>query len=702
MIAITETVTLEIGNQIALLAIDNPPVNALGITVRQGIAEGIRRAGMDGRVKAIMLVCRGRTFFAGADIRELGRPPLEPMLPQVLEAIEVCPKPVIAVIHGTAFGGGLETALTCDYRVAAPSAKLGLPEVKLGVLPGAGGTQRLPRLVGPEKALEMIVSGNPVSAGEALRIGLVDRIIAGDLLQGAVAFTETVIADGQPLRKVSGMNQKVEADRGRPEIFADFRKSIARTARGFEAPEACIQAVEAAVNRPFAEGLAVERELFRKLVSGSQSAAQRYHFFAERQVGKLPDIPNDTPLLDIRKAAVIGAGTMGGGIAMNFVNAGIPVTLVEAKAEFLERGLGVIRKNYEITASKGKMARTEVDKRMSLITGTVSLEAAAGADIVIEAVFENMELKKDIFRRLDASCKPEAILATNTSYLDVNEIAAVTGRPEKVLGLHFFSPANVMRLLEIVRAEKTSKTVLATCLGLAATIRKIAVVVGVCHGFAGNRMFAQREREVQKLILEGALPGQVDRVMYDFGFPMGPLALRDLIGLDLGWSRETSTGSTIREALCEMGRLGLKAGAGFYRYETGNRTPIRDPEVEQLIMDFSKKQNIRRREISDEEIRQRCIYPIINEGAKILAEKIAVRPGDLDVIWVNGYGWPVYRGGPMFYADLVGLDTIRDALKKFQQEFGDEWQPAALIEELVRTGKGFRDLDEKQAIERRQ
>jgi 3-hydroxyacyl-CoA dehydrogenase len=692
MAAITETVELENQNEIALLKIDNPPVNALGINVRKGIADGVQKAEEDKSVKAIMIVCQGRTFFAGADIREFGKPPEEPILTQMLDVIEACTKPVIAAIHGTAFGGGLETALTCHYRVAVPSAKLGLPEVKLGLLPGAGGTQRLPRLVGPEKALEMITSGDPVGAREALQIGLIDQIMEGDLVQGAIAFAEKVIADDSPLRKVSEMNEKVEAARGKPEIFGDFRKSIARKARGFEAPEACIKAVEASVNMPFDKGMSYERNLFVKLLLGSQSSAQRYYFFAERQVGKLPDIPKDTPLLDIRKAAIIGAGTMGGGITMNFVNAGIPVTLVETKKEFLDRGLGVIRKNYEITASKGKMTKEDVEKKMSLITGTISLEDVADADIIIEAVFENMDIKKDIFSRLDTICKKDAIMATNTSYLNVNEIAAMTSRPENVLGLHFFSPANVMRLLEIVRAEKTSKTVLATSLALASKIRKVAVVVGVCHGFAGNRMFAQREREVGRLILEGAAPSQVDKVIFDFGFPMGPLALRDLIGIDLGWSRETSTSSTIKEVLCEMGRFGLKSGAGYYKYEKGSRMPMPDPEIEKLIIDFSKQKNIRRREISDEEILQRCIYPIVNEGAKILEEKIAVRPGDLDVIWVNGYGWAVYLGGPMFWADTVGLDTILAGLKKYQSTFGDVWKPATLIEKLVREGKGFKDL----------
>ena len=689
---ITETVILEKKNGIALLKIDNPPVNALGVDVRRGIARGIREAEADEEIKAILIVCEGRTFFAGADIREFGKPPLEPLLPQVLETLDACPKPLIAAIHGTAFGGGLECALTCHYRLAAPAARLGLPEAKLGLLPGAGGTQRLPRLVGPEKALKMIVTGAPVGAEEAVQIGLVDEIIDGDIVQGAMAFTERLIARGAPLRRVSEINDKVEAARGNADLFNTFRQSMARKTRGFEAPEACIRAIEAAVNMDFHQGLKRERELFTTLMKSSQSAAQRYYFFAERRVGRLPDIPKDTPQSTIKQAAVIGAGTMGGGIAMNFINAGIPVTLVETRQAHLDRGLGVIRSNYDITASKGKMTRAQVEERMSLITGTIYLEDVTDADIVIEAVFEDMDLKKEIFGKLDMICKDTAIMATNTSYLNVDEIADMTGRPENVLGLHFFSPANVMRLMEIVRAEKTSKTVLATCLKLAATIRKIAVVVGVCHGFAGNRMFAQREREVQALLLEGCLPAQIDRVIFDFGFPMGPLALRDLIGIDLGWRRETSTGSTIKELLCEAGRFGLKSGAGFYRYAAGKRTPIPDPEIEKMIVDFSARQHIQRRKISDEEILERCIYPIINEGAKILEKKIAVRPSDLDVIWVNGYGWPVYLGGPMFYADQVGLDNILGVLKTYHEKFGDAWKPAGLIEKLVSEEKGFKDL----------
>jgi len=693
MVAITEAVSLEKQNEIGMLWIDNPPVNALGFPVRKGMEDGIDMAEKDDEICAIVVICKGRTFCAGADIREFGKPPKEPHLPDVLNRFDQCKKPIIAAIHGTAFGGGLETALSSHFRVAVPTAQFGLPEVKLGLLPGAGGTQRLPRLIGPEKALPMIATGNPINAKKALEEGLIDEIIEGDLAQGAVDFAKKVLAENRPMKRVRDMDEKIEQARSKPEIFADFRKQLAKRARGFEAPEACVKAVEAAVEKPFEEGLATERKLFENLMSGSQSAAQRYYFFAERQVAKIPDIPKDTPLIDIKSVGVIGAGTMGGGITMNFVNAGIPVTLVEAKQEFLDRGLGVIRKNYDISASKGKMTPEEVEKRMGLITGTTSMEDLAGADLVIEAVYENMNLKKEIFAKLDNICKDGAILATNTSYLDVNEIASQTKRPEYVLGLHFFSPANVMRLLEIVRADKTSVSVLATALAIAKKIKKIAVVVGVCYGFAGNRMFAQRKREAEKLIMEGALPAQVDKVIYEFGFPMGPFALADLIGIDLGWDKDNSNSRNMQEVLCEQGRFGQKNGKGYYNYQEGSRAPQPAPEIDELIIEFSKKKGYIRREISDEEILQRCIYPIINEGAKILEEKIAVRPSDLDVIWVNGYGWPVYRGGPMFYADLVGLDKIVDVLKKFQAEYGDDFKPAALLEELVREGKNFSSLN---------
>ncbi|MBU0992813.1 MAG: enoyl-CoA hydratase/isomerase family protein [Proteobacteria bacterium] len=694
MTQLTESVALEQRGDIAVIQIDNPPVNALGISVRSGISQSIQKAVQDESVKAIVIICKGRTFCAGADIREFGKPMEAPGLGKVLDVLEACDKPVIVAVHGTAFGGGMELVLTCHFRIAVSSAKFGLPEVKLGLIPGAGGTQRLPRIVGPEKALTMITSGNPVGAEEALQSGLIDKIVDGDLEENALGFARKVIAESLPLRKISEMNDKIGPFRGKPELFDQFRKSMARSIRGFDAPEACIKAVSASVNLPFSEGLDVERKIFEELMNGAQSAAQRHYFFAERQVGKLPDIPKDTPIRDIKKVGVIGAGTMGGGITMNFVNAGIPVTLIEAKKDFLDRGLGVIRKNYEITASKGKMTMDGVEKRMAMIQGAIDMEALKDVDLVIEAVFENMALKKEIFTKLNTICKKDAILASNTSYLNINEIADLTDRPENVLGLHFFSPANVMRLLEIVRGAKTSKTVLSTALEVGKKIRKIAVVVGVCHGFAGNRMFEKRSMQANQIILEGALPAQVDKVIYAFGFPMGPFALNDLIGIDLGWQKEKSSGSTIRELLCEQGRFGLKSGSGYYQYENGSRTPIHDPSIDEMIISFSQRNTIKRRNIADQEILERLIYPVVNEGAKIIEEGIAVRASDLDVIWVNGYGWPVYLGGPMFWADTVGLSNILNSLEKFQKIHGDFFKPATLIEKLVSEGKGFKDLPE--------
>lgn len=692
MIQLTEAATLDIQDEIAVITIDNPPVNALGYLVRKGIADGIDQAVKNDQVKAIVIACAGQTFMAGADIREFGKPPMEPILSQVLETLDECPKMTLSAIHGTAFGGGLETALSCHFRIAVPTAQFGLPEVKLGILPGAGGTQRLPRVVGIDKALKMITSGNPIGATEALEEGLIDEIVEGDLKEAGIQFAKKALAENRPLIRISQNDEKTAAAKGNNEIFDNFRKSIARKTRGFQAPENCIKAVEASVNLPFKEGLKRERELFTELMKGHQSAAQRYMFFAERQASKIPDIPKDTPLLDIKKVGIIGGGTMGGGIAMNFVNAGYLVTIIETKQEFLDRGLGVIKKNYEITASKGKLSTEDVEKRMSLITGSLNLEDLADVDLVIEAVFEDMDLKKEIFSKLDGICKKGAIMATNTSFLNVNEIASVTNRPEYVLGLHFFSPANVMRLLEIVRGAKTDKSVLATSLSIAKKIKKVAVVVGVCYGFVGNRMIAQRGRETGLLLLEGATVDQIDRVIYDFGFPMGPFVLADLVGLNVGWDEKKSSGSTIREILCEAGRLGQKNGLGYYKYEEGSRTPIPDPDSLKLIADFSAKKGYEQREIGDDEIIKRAIYSLINEGAKILEEDIAVRPSDIDIIWINGYGWPAYLGGPMFYGDLIGLDKVLETIKQFHAKFGDVWKPANLLEKLVAEGKSFKDL----------
>ncbi|MGO4327506.1 3-hydroxyacyl-CoA dehydrogenase NAD-binding domain-containing protein [Cupriavidus sp. M-11] len=692
MTAINAVADLAIEGEIAILTLDSPPVNALSAAVRAGLRDGIAQAVANSAVKGIVLICAGKTFIAGADITEFGKPPSGPALAEVQAAIEDAPKPVVAAIHGTALGGGLETALVCHYRVAARTAKCGLPEVNLGLLPGAGGTQRLPRIVGAAKALEMVTSGAHIGAAEAAEMGLFDLVTDdATLRQDAIAFTRRVIAEGRALRKVRDLDEKVQAARGQPELFAEFRKANARRFRGFDAPEYNIRCIEAAVNLPFEEGMKVERKLFLELMGGTQSAAQRYYFFASRQVWNLPDVPADTPLIPVRKIGIIGAGTMGGGIAMNFLNAGYPVTIVETAQEALDRGLRTIRANYDNTAKKGRITATDVDKRMALLTPSLDLGQLADADLIIEAVFENMEVKKNIFGKLDKIAKQGAILATNTSALDVNEIAGATARPESVIGLHFFSPANVMKLLEVVRGEKTAKPVIRTAMELARKIGKVAALVGVCPGFVGNRMLAQRQREAQKLVLEGALPWDVDRVLYDFGFPMGPFAMSDLAGLDLGWSREASSSSTLREILCEMDRRGQKTGAGYYDYDE-KRNAVPSPKVEQIIRAFAAQQGKTSREVSRQEILERCIYPMINEGAKILQEGKAIRASDIDVVWVNGYGWPVYRGGPMCYADTIGLDKVLAAMKRFEASFGADFKPARLLEDLVAQGKSFRDL----------
>jgi 3-hydroxyacyl-CoA dehydrogenase len=538
----------------------------------------------------------------------------------------------------------------------------------------------------------MMVSGDPIGADEALRVGLIDEIVDGDLATAGVAFAEKVLDEKRPLRKIRDLTDKIAAARSKPEIFAEFRKSVARQTRGFRAPESIVKAVEAAVSLPFDQGIKRERELFVELLNSAESKAQRYFFFAEREAAKIPDVPPDTPAKEIKKAAVIGAGTMGGGIAMNFANAGIPVTVVEVAQEALDRGLGIVRKNYEATAARGRLTPADVEKRIGLITGSVDFKAAADADIVIEAVFEEMPIKQEVFARLDAICKADAVLATNTSTLDVDEIASATKRPESVIGTHFFSPANVMRLLENVRGRKSSKTTIATAMAVGRRIGKVPVLVGVCYGFVGNRMLHQRGLQAEKLILEGAAPHQVDRVLTDFGFPMGPFAMGDLAGLDVGWRIRKGRGvkAPVADRICELGRFGQKTGAGYFKYEKGDRTPIPDLEVEKIIVDVATSMGITRRAISDEEILQRLLYPMVNEGAKLLDEKIAIRPSDVDVIWVYGYGWPVYRGGPMFWADSIGLKALRDRLLEFKKQSGDAfWTPAPLLDRLASEGKGF-------------
>ena len=683
MTAINDVTKLDVIENVGVLTLNSPPVNALSANVREGLDIGIKKAIENNDVQAIVIICEGRTFIAGADISEFGKEPKGPSLFEVQDIMENSSKPVIAAIHGTALGGGLEVALTCHYRIAVKSAKCGLPEVNLGLLPGAGGTQRLPRLVGVEQALKMVTSGLHLPAEQCLQNGLIDKLANNDdLLNDSISFAKEIIEENRPLKKVRDIDEKVKAARGNDELFQNFRKLIERKTRGFLAPEYNIQCIEAAVNKPFDEGIKVERDLFIKLISGNQSAAQRYFFFAQRQVAKIPDIPKETELLDINKVGIIGAGTMGGGIAMNFANAGIPVTIIEQNQERLDKGIGIIRKNYENTAAKGRISLEDVDKRMQFIDGNISIDSLSDKDLIIEAVFENMDLKKEIFSKLDLIAKDSAILATNTSALNINEIAETTKRPESVIGLHFFSPANVMRLLEIVRGEKTSKQIIATSMGLAKTIGKTAALVGVCPGFVGNRILAQRQREANKLILEGALPWEIDDALFDFGFPMGPFAMSDLAGLDIGWDKETSRSETIRDILCENGRFGQKSGKGFYIYDE-NRNKLPDNDVEKIIQEFADNKQIKRREIEKDEILKRCLYPMINEGFKILDEGMAIRASDIDIIWINGYGWPIYEGGPMFYGNLIGYDKILSWLQDMEKEHGSDFSPSPYLEKVV-------------------
>ena len=651
------SVTMQKDGDVAVVIVNNPPVNALSWHVRQGLKDHFEAALADDGVKAIVLRCDGGTFIAGADISEFGKAPRGPDFNAVLNMIEAASKPVVAAIHGTALGGGLETALVCHYRVAVPSAKLGVPEVKLGLLPGAGGTQRLPRVVGVEAAATMTSLGEPLPAAKAKELGLVDELAGEDSLAAdAIAFARAKIADGpRPTRE-----RKVFGDVA---VIEQLKAANAKRWRGFEAPYANLACVEAATRLPFDEGLAFERQEFMKLMMGSQSAAQRHIFFAERQAAKIDGLPKDIKLRDIKHVGIIGAGTMGGGIMMNFLQKGFRCTIVEMQQDALDRGLGVVRKNYDASAAKGRFKPEQVDQMMGLITPALELDALADCDLIIEAVYEDMGVKKEIFGKLDTIAKPGAILASNTSYLDVNEIATSTGRPGDVLGMHFFSPANVMKLLEVVRGDKTADDVLATAMAIGKKIGKVAVVAGVCHGFIGNRMLAPRQIEAQKLLLEGATPAQVDKVHVDFGMPMGPFQMSDLAGVDIGWHRDPNRIESIRDALCAEGRWGQKKQAGFYDYDD-KRNPSESPRVAEIIEEFRQKAGIQKREISDQEIVERTLYPMVNEGALILAEGKAQRASDIDVVWIYGYGWPVYRGGPMFWAGLEGTDKIAAALEK--------------------------------------
>ena len=679
-------ISTERHDDVFVIISNNPPVNALGQAVRQGLTEGIDEALADDSIKAVVIRCDGRTFFAGADITEFGKPPQGPSLTEAIDRLEASDKPVVAAIHGTALGGGCEVALACHYRVAVPSAMLGLPEVKLGLIPGAAGTQRLPRVVGAEAALPMVVVGNPIPAKKAEAIGLVDALVGEDSLAAdAIAFAREQI--GKPVPRASEGTANRDGVEN-PAIFDEFRAKHGRKLRGFDAPEAGIQAVKAAGEMSYEDGVKKERELFMGLMAGTQSAAMRHYFFAERAANKIEGIAKDIELLPIKKVGVIGAGTMGGGISMNFLSAGIPVTILEMEQEALDRGTGVMRANYERTAKRGRMTDEQVEQAMGLLSPTLDYGDLADCDLVIEAVFENMDVKKQVFAKLDETVKQGAILASNTSYLNVDEIATATNRPDYVLGLHFFSPANVMKLLEVVRGDKTSDQVLATCMKLAKKIGKIAVVAGVCDGFIGNRMLSPRQQQANALIMEGANYWEVDEVLLDFGFPMGPFQMSDLAGLDIGWHRDPTRIETVRDALCAIDRRGQKTGAGFYDYdEARQRTPSDD--VKKIIADFAEKQGVAQREISKEEIQERLLYPMVNEGALILEEGMAQRASDIDVVWINGYGWPLYTGGPMFWADTVGLDAVVAGLEKHSAALGEKFTLSQLLADKAAAGERF-------------
>ena len=688
-------VTINKRDEIALISINNPPVNAISQAVRAGLLDAVTIAVANTEVRAIVISCEGKTFIAGADVREFNRPPMAPHLVDVIRAIEDSPKPIIAAIHGSALGGGFEVALGCHFRIAESRAKVGLPEVTLGLLPGAGGTQRLPRLIGIKAALDMIISGRPITAQRAVELGAIDEIASGELVNAAVTIAQRIIKDGLPIRRTSTLTIQPDASI----LFDDLERAVAKKYHGLIAPVECVKAIRGAVELPFADGLKRERELFLALKASTQSKALRHAFFGEREVGKIPGLPTDTATREIRSAAVIGAGTMGGGIAMCFANAGIPVTLLDAKQDALDRGIANIEKNYAATAARGGISAAEMATRLSLITASLDYEQIREADLIVEAVFEDIDVKKSTFAQIDRVAKPGAILATNTSYLDVNKIAAFTQRPQDVVGMHFFSPANVMKLLENVRADCTAPDVLATVMQVGKRLGKVAVLVGGADGFVGNRMLAQRSREVLFLLEEGALPQQVDKVLVEFGFAMGPLAVSDLAGLDIGWRNRKSRAHlrqpgvrdcNLLDKVCELGRYGQKTNAGWYRYDAGSRVPLPDPVIERLIVDHSTEHGMVRRQISDQEILERCLYSMINEAAKILQEGVAARAIDVDMVWLHGYGFPRYRGGPLFYADEVGINHVLDAILKYRVQFGaDFWTPAPLLEEMAAAGKAF-------------
>ncbi len=704
----SELVSLTHDGEIGVITVNNPPVNALSPGVPEGIAAAVEQIINDDSIKGGVLIGAGRTFIAGADIKEFGKitsgqRKRDLNFLEVIKAIEDSSKPLVAAIHGTAFGGGLETAMGFHYRVAVPSAQVGQPEVKLGIIPGAAGTQRLPRLAGVAKATQMCADGNPIGAKEALELGIVDRIVEGDLLQGAIAFLREKIAAGERPPKTRERNDKLGDEATNAAVFEAARAQAKKTARGMMAPMAAIDAVEAATKLSFEEGLAREAELFKECLFSDQSKAMIHVFFGEREVAKIPDVPKDTEVFEIKKAAVIGAGTMGGGIAMNYANAGIPVIVREVTQEALDRGMATIRKNYENSVKKGRFTQEVMDQRMALIKPQLGYDGFEEADIITEAVFEGMELKKQVFGELDKIAKRGAILASNTSTLNIDEIASATSRPEFVIGHHYFSPANVMRLLEIVRGKATGKEVVATSMALSKRLKKVGVLVGNCYGFVGNRMLHQYGREAQFLVEEGAAPQDVDGALYKFGMAMGPLAVGDLAGLDVGWRIRKEHAHLqkpgvrypkVADRLCEMGRYGQKTGAGWYKYDE-NRNRIPDPEVDALIEQVAAEQGIKRRAITEEEIIERTQYALINEGAKILEEGIALRAVDIDIIYVNGYGYPAWRGGPMWYGNTVGLKKVYERVNQFYEEHGELWEPAPLLKRLAEEGKTFADFDKE-------
>jgi len=696
--ATSEAASYSVRDGVGVIALNNPPVNGLSNALRQALMKLLDKADTDPAAMAVLIIGSAKAFCGGADIREFNQPRMKPDLPEVNDRQDAISKPLVAAIGGFALGGGLELALACHYRVALPKAQLGLPEVKLGILPGSGGTQRLPRIIPMAEAARMMTTGAPIPAETAKALGLVDEIVQGELLEGALAFARTILQQKRPLRRIRDMKPRLEGDA--KAFFARLREQAAKESKGYPAPLEIVACAEAAATLPFDEGRKFERERFARLVASSESKALRHMFFAERQTAKIPDVPEDTPKREIRKAAVIGAGTMGGGIAMSFANAGIPVTLVDLSQESLDKGLSRIRGHYAATVAKGRLAQSEMDQRLGLIRGTANLGQVGDADIVIEAVFERMDVKQDMFRKLDGIVQQGAILATNTSTLDVNAIARATTRPQDVIGTHFFSPANVMRLLEVVRAESTAKDVLATVMALGKKLRKLPVVSGVCDGFIGNRMLEKYVQQSLFLLDEGATPQQIDGALQTWGMAMGPFTMYDMAGNDIGWEirkrrakeRPDFVYGKFADRIAEKGWFGQKTGRGWYRYEQGSRKPVPDPEVDAMLAAYRKESGLKARTITDDEIVARCMYALANEGAHILEEGIALRASDIDMVYLAGYGFPPYRGGPMFYADSVGLDKVLESLREFQGGYqGAQWKPAPLLVKLAKQGGRFND-----------